>query len=115
MQTTLSGMQELSSLLFDCVLLLLMSLLMSSLMFVFLFPLVFGRSIKVIFFSILYLCLFIFLNVAFNSFFTDDVNPNSESLHKVNEALIWNRYNRIPHPATDTKWEMTTNNYDDMK
>ena len=35
---------------------------------------------------------------------------------KVDEkATIRNRYNRIPHPALDTKWERNTYNLDGIK
>ena len=31
------------------------------------------------------------------------------------KAMIRNRYNRIPHPAPNTKWEKNTYNYDGTK
>ena len=35
---------------------------------------------------------------------------------KVNEkAMVMNRYNRIPHPTLDTKWERNTYNLDGIK
>ena len=31
------------------------------------------------------------------------------------KAMFWNRYNQIPHPALDTKWERKTYNLDGIK
>ena len=45
-----------------------------------------------------------------------DSIPDDNTFNKVDKkAVIRNRYNRIPHPAPNTKWEMDTYNWDGAK